>query len=173
MKKLLIVLSLLAPFASAQTVPSPQVSKADAPTVIADYLGYAPTVEDVRIYSAGATSSVVVAWNVTNAVPNWSGVFSATNVVAALDRYAAGEQYRVIGVVTSTNEIKAIRQDLRTIKTNAAANKATMQATVALTNGYTATEARQLINDIRRELIDTIAEQQAQTKAALDMLKAQ
>lgn len=86
---------------------------------------------------------------------------------------ATSDTYQVVGFVENTNTIKAIRQDLRIIKGNVATNKAQMRATVALTNGFSQAELRSLVNDLRRELIDTISEQQAQDKALLDMLKAQ
>jgi len=48
-----------------------------------------------------------------------------------------------------------LRQEARTVRTNMTANIDTMTATTGLTNGFTATQNRQLVNDLRRELIDT------------------
>lgn len=109
-------------------------------------------------------------WNAALPQP---AISDLPNNAASMSFVATAEQFQVVGVATDTNTIKAIRQDLRIIKGNVATNKAQMKATVALTNGFSQAELRSLVNDLRRELIDTISEQQAQDKALLDMLKAQ
>lgn len=65
----------------------------------------------------------------------------------------------------------ALRRDARTVRANMVANIQTMQGAAALTNGFTATQNRALINDIRRELIDTQQEVRDLTAILRKMLK--
>ena len=71
----------------------------------------------------------------------------------------------------STNTLDAIRLDLRAIKGSLATNDADAKAIATLTNGYTATEARQTINALRRELIDLINDVQALRRAQAQTVK--
>lgn len=66
-----------------------------------------------------------------------------------------------------------LRQATRAIRTNMTANIDAMQATTALTNGFTAAQNRTLVNDLRRELIDTQQELKALAEALLKMQRAQ
>lgn len=86
--KMLIALLIVPAIALAQSIPSPAVSRTDAPIVIADYLGYEPRPEQVAVWAVGNTSSVISAWTVTNAIPTWASLFSGTNIAAARLRRA-------------------------------------------------------------------------------------
>lgn len=90
MRHLLVaVLACLASAAQAQTLPSPPASSETIGGLVFDYLGYEPSPGVIIIQHASGTNCVVTAWNVTNAIPTWASLFSATNIAAAKLRRAA------------------------------------------------------------------------------------
>lgn len=52
-------------------------------------------------------------------------------------------------------EKSGLQKEARSVRTNMTVNINDVQATTPLTNGFTAAQNRQLVNDLRRELLDT------------------
>lgn len=85
MKNLVALLLVVASGAFAQSIPSPELPSEHVALVVEDYIGREHA-QHVVVVQQSETSSVVVAWGVTNAVPMWGALVSPTNVAAAMQR---------------------------------------------------------------------------------------
>jgi hypothetical protein len=74
-------------------------------------------------------------------------------------------------IVDAKQARRDLRTDTRTVRTNMIANIDTLKATAPLTNGFSAAQNRLLVNDVRRELIDTQQEVKALAEVVRQMLK--
>lgn len=115
------------------------------------------------------TNKFFIKWDM--ALPQPTFAYLKTIDAAAASFVATSEQFQVVGVVDDTNTIKTIRQELRAIKGSISTNRNELQATAALTNGFTQAELRTLVNALRREGIDAGRDQRDAVKAQLDLLR--